>query len=84
MLSDKVIPIDQLRLRKNDNIILVLGSEGEGVSKTINKIANQRIMIPPQMSVDQIGKYPFNMVDSLNVGVSAALIIYHIRHLINH
>ena len=81
--NNKVISIEELKLRKNDNVILVLGSEGEGVSRTIGKLANQRIMIPPQMSLDMVGKYPYNMVDSLNVGVSAALIIYHIRHLMN-
>lgn len=79
--SNKVISIEDLMLGKEDNIILVLGSEGEGVSRTINKLANHRVVIPPQLSMDHIGKYPFNMVDSLNVGVSAALLLYHIRHL---
>ena len=78
-----VISIDQLRIKKEENIILVLGSEGEGVSKSINQLADYRVMIPPQLRIDQIGKYPFNMVDSLNVGVSAGLLIYHIRHLMN-
>ena len=68
-------------MHKDDNVILVLGSEGGGVSRTINKLANHRVMIPPQLSMEQIGKYPFNMVDSLNVGVSAGLLIYHLRHL---
>ncbi|CDW89858.1 ribose methyltransferase [Stylonychia lemnae] len=82
--SDRVISIDELKLKKNENIILVLGSEGDGVSKTLSKLADHRVMIPPQLSVDQIGKYPFNLVDSLNVGVSAGLLIYHIRHLMKH
>jgi len=79
--SEKVVSIEELRLKKNENIILVLGSEGDGVSKTINRLADHRVMIPPQLRKDQIGQYPFNMVDSLNVGVSAGLLIYHIRHL---
>lgn len=79
--AKKVISIDELRLKKSDNVILVLGSEGEGVSKTINKLADHRVMIPPQLNTEYLGKYPFNMVDSLNVGVSAGLLIYHIRHL---
>ena len=69
-------------MKKDENIILVLGSEGEGVSRVINKIANHRVMIPPQLSKDHIGVYPFNMVDSLNVGVSAGVLLYHIRHLV--
>ena len=76
-----MISIDELNIDSDDNIILVLGSEGEGVSRAINKLADYRVMIPPQLSKDQIGKYPFNMVDSLNVGVSTGLLIYHIRHL---
>jgi tRNA G18 (ribose-2'-O)-methylase SpoU len=68
-------------LKADDNIILVLGSEGDGVSKTISKMADARVIIPPQMSMNHIGKYPFNMIDSLNVGVSAGLILYHIRYL---
>ena len=79
--ANTVISIDELKLKRDDNIILVLGSEGEGVSRSINKLADYRVMIPPQLSKDHIGKYPFNMIDSLNVGVSAGVLIYHIRHL---
>lgn len=79
--APNVISIDELNLKQEENIILVLGSEGEGVSRSINRLADHRVMIPPQLSKDHIGKYPFNMVDSLNVGVSAGLLIYHIRHL---
>lgn len=42
-----VISIDELKLNPSDNIILVLGSEGEGVSRAINRLADHRIMIPP-------------------------------------
>jgi tRNA G18 (ribose-2'-O)-methylase SpoU len=79
--ANTVISIDELKLKRDDNIILVLGSEGEGVSRSINKLADYRVMIPPQLRKDHIGKYPFNMIDSLNVGVSAGVLIYHIRHL---
>jgi len=73
--------LDQLKLNTDDNVILVLGSEGEGVSRTIARCADHRVVIPPQLRTDQLGKYPFNMIDSLNVGVSAALLLYHIRHM---
>jgi len=79
--ASSVISIDELKMKRDENIILVLGSEGEGVSRSINKLADYRVMIPPQLSKDHIGKYPFNMIDSLNVGVSAGVLIYHIRHL---
>ena len=56
----------------------MLGSEGEGVSKTVNKYASCKVTIPPALSMENIGKHPYNMIDSLNVGVSAATLIYHI------
>ena len=43
----EVVSLDKLVLNKEDNIILVLGSEGEGVSRTINRLADYRVMIPP-------------------------------------
>lgn len=45
--SAQVTSIEELRLNPEDNIILVLGSEGEGVSRTISKLADHRVMIPP-------------------------------------
>ncbi len=60
--------------------MLVLGSEGEGVSRTISRMADFKVVIPPELQMAKLGKYPYNMVDSLNVGVSTALLIYHIKH----
>ena len=79
--TQSVISIDELKLKKDDNVILILGSEGSGVSRTISKLADARVMIPPQLERAMVGKFPYNVVDSLNVGVSAGLLIYHIRHL---
>jgi len=45
--AEKVISIDELKLKKTENIILVLGSEGEGVSRILSKMADYRVMIPP-------------------------------------
>ena len=78
-----LIPLDQLKLPhgKKENIILVLGSEGEGVSRAIAKAADHQVVIPPQLRMDQLGKFPFDTIDSLNVGVTAAMILYHIRKM---
>ena len=70
--------IKDLKINKKDNILVVLGSEGEGVSRTIEKYASHRVIIPPEMNMNSVGKYPFNCIDSLNVGVSAAILLYHI------
>ena len=71
-------PINELFINKKENLLLVLGSEGEGVSRTINSLASARVTIPPAFEMSNVGKYPFNLIDSLNVGVSAATLIYHI------
>jgi 23S rRNA (guanosine2251-2'-O)-methyltransferase len=46
--------------------IFVLGNETDGVSKQVDKLCQQRLMIPMN-----------NGVESLNVAVTAALIAYH-------
>jgi len=66
-------------MRSDENILLVLGSEGEGVSKTISKFASHKVTIPPGLDMNNIGKHPYNMIDSLNVGVSTATLLYHIQ-----
>jgi hypothetical protein len=43
-------------------------------------MADYKVVIPPKLQMSQLGQYPFNMVDSLNVGVSAALLLYHIKN----
>ena len=60
-------------------MIIVLGSEGEGISRNIAKNSDYRVIIPPQLRMDQVGKFPFDTIDSLNVGVTAAMILHHIR-----
>lgn len=60
--------------------MLVLGSEGEGVSRTIGRMADYKVVIPPGLQMGNLNKYPYNMVDSLNVGVCAAMLLYHIKH----
>lgn len=44
-----LIPLDKLKLSKSENVILVLGSEGEGVSRTIARMADYKVVIPPKL-----------------------------------
>ena len=74
-----IIPLNDLKIHKDDNIILVFGSEGEGVSRTISSLADSRVFIPPKLDPSFTGQYPFTMIDSLNVGVSAALMLFHFK-----
>jgi tRNA G18 (ribose-2'-O)-methylase SpoU len=73
------MPLNKLDIQKKDKILLILGSEGKGVSRTISSLATHRVTIPPKLQMNLVGEHPFNMIDSLNVGVSAALLMYHIN-----
>ena len=49
-----LISLDELRLPRGpkQNTILILGSEGAGVSRTIARSADDRVIIPPQLRMD--------------------------------
>ena len=72
------VELYDLEIAPKDNIILVLGSEGNGVSQNIFKMSDYFLFIPPLLNKSMIGKFPFNVIDSLNVGVTAGIIINHI------
>jgi tRNA G18 (ribose-2'-O)-methylase SpoU len=59
-----------------------LGSEAFGVSTNLNEVANYNVYIPPLLNKEMVNQHPFNMIDSLNVGVSAGILIYHIKSLL--
>jgi len=73
------ISLNQLKLNPEENIILILGSEGFGVSNDVMKsFVNYNIYIPPHLDKSKVNQHPFDMIDSLNVGVSAGIIINQI------
>lgn len=75
----KNISLQELKLDYNDNTILILGSEGFGVSKDlISSFVNYNVYIPPRLDISKINEHPFDLIDSLNVGVSAGIIINNI------
>ncbi len=53
--------------------IICLGNEANGISKSLNKLLNNRVYIPMNESVD-----------SLNVGVAAGIIFYHWNTFARH
>lgn len=82
-VENKTISLNELKLNPEQNVVLVLGSEGYGVSKDVlNSFVNYNIYIPPQLDKTKINKHPFDIIDSLNVGVSAGIIINHISTLL--
>ena len=73
------ISLNQLKINPEDNVILILGSEGFGVSNDVMKsFVNYNIYIPPHLDKSKVNQHPFDMIDSLNVGVSAGIIINHV------
>jgi tRNA G18 (ribose-2'-O)-methylase SpoU len=73
------ISLQDLKLNSDDNIILILGSEGFGVSKDLtNNLVNFNVYIPPRLDKNKINHHPYDLIDSLNVGVSAGIIINNI------
>ena len=67
-------------INSDDNIIIVISSE-KSVSEILNKTSNYNIIIPPLLDSNFIGKSPFDLINSLNVGVSAGILLNHIKYL---
>lgn len=77
--DNTTLTLEEIKLNLNDNVILVLGSEGYGVSKDVMKsFINYNIHIPPHLEKSNINKHPFDIINSLDVGVSAGIIINHL------
>ena len=63
--SGKLINVEDLEIPKGKDVLLVLGSEGEGVSRTISRLADKKIILPPSFETDQNDIYlkePFGYV----------------------
>jgi tRNA G18 (ribose-2'-O)-methylase SpoU len=68
-----------VRLDKDDNVIIVLGSESSGMTSSFKDATTHNIYIPPQLNDSFVSKVPYDIIDSLNVGVSAGIIINHFK-----
>lgn len=83
------------KINNGDNAIIVFGSEGSGVSETLNRIGKEindisisnklinnmyNVLIESKINKDE--KIKRKLVDSLNVGVSAGILIEKISNLI--
>lgn len=61
-------PLSRLDLKAIPSpFALILGNEGQGVSKEINELADKRL------------KIEMDGIDSLNVGVAGGILMYHLR-----
>lgn len=73
------ITLTELKVKPNSNIILVLGSEANGIVSDLSGVSHYNVFIPPLLNKELTGKHPFNIIDSLNVGVSAGIIVNHLK-----
>ena len=69
------IELHNLNLNAEENIILLIGSEN------LYKVANYDVIIPPLLNSSFIGKSPFDIINSLNVGVTAGILLNHVKYL---
>ncbi len=66
--TDVIKGIDIKKI-KHDNIALILGSEGQGISDNIKKLCDEFVYINMNKSCE-----------SLNVGVAASILMYEVNH----
>lgn len=80
------IPYYKLKKSDLEKIVLVFGNEVEGVSKNILKKADKILEIPMRGAVVRQAHHPrysHRGKESLNVSVSAGIVMFGIRYLIN-
>jgi len=77
--SNEKTDLRKLKVSPEDNVIVVFGNENEGISENIFKISNFNVYIPPVLDEKNQGVFPYDIIDSLNVGVSAGIILNHIK-----
>jgi 21S rRNA (GM2251-2'-O)-methyltransferase len=73
------VPLNKVKFNPKENVIIVLGNEGDGISNEVIRSASYFTYIAPHLSDTMVGKYPFNIIDSLNVGACASIVLYHMK-----
>ena len=69
-LTDQSIPLDSPVLKTADRLALVMGTEGDGLSREAISEADYVVRIPMK-----------NNVDSLNVAAAAAVAFWELRRI---
>lgn len=75
--------VGDLEVDKNSNILIIFGSEFEGLSRDIIELTDFNVIIPPNLNMNEVKKGSFSLVDSLNVGVSTGIIIHTLKEKLN-
>ena len=59
-------------------MIVAFGSEGDGISHDLGVVCENSLIIEPGIGKDKY-VFPKSLVDSLNVSVSAGIILQHLK-----
>lgn len=73
---EKNLEIGELVVGDEENLIVVLGNEGRGISEQIRGLCDFAVFV---RGGDRVESFPGSLVDSLNVGVVSGLIMERIR-----
>ena len=79
----KSVNINDLKLNIDTNVLITFGSESKGLDEDIYSLTDYNIYIPPCLDSKMYGKAPFDLVDSLNVGVSVGIILDVVKRKLN-
>lgn len=66
--------ISKYNRKPDDNILLVLGSEGEGINSKLAKVCQENVYIG-KSTLDKELIFPYTLIDSLNVSVSSGVLL---------
>jgi 21S rRNA (GM2251-2'-O)-methyltransferase len=79
----ETILVNQLPLQSYDNALIIFGSEAGGLEGDVFSLANYNVMIPPGLDMGSINTGAYSLVESLNVGVSAGIILHTMKLKMN-
>lgn len=79
--KEESIALSDLQVESSGNYIVVLSASYKSdENRTLAKQSDYTVFIPPHLDKNKINKYPFNFISSLNIGVSAGIVLSHLRN----
>lgn len=79
----KSINVNDLKLSRDNNVLITFGSESKGLDEDILLLTDYNVFIPPCLNFSMFGKSPYNLVESLNVGVSVGIVLDVVKRKLN-
>lgn len=70
--------VTKYKRKDKGNVMLVLGSEGRGIADSLKPLCDRAVYITKGNAA--IDKFPYSLIDSLNVSVSSGILLQNIIH----